>query len=328
MMETCVPKRWVRPEISLAALRSVGFGVATLLLASCQTALSRPEPVQIIQEPVLSWEPREVADGGLLRLEVLVPSEFLKKLGDKDRSRITARARGPKGGFVLYRSPVSLPEGVRLEGLMGIPFGQKPGSLEVPVRLEWGKRHLDLKAVIAVVPGPYLSETLSVDPRHVNPGKEAIRRIQKESSEVGRLYRNSEPSMLWSGVFETPLGTPITSPFGTKRIYNGEMQSFHQGMDFKAPTGTPILAPAGGKVVLAKELYMTGNTVILDHGHGLLTVYAHLSEFKVSHGSTVKKGDLLGLSGATGRASGPHLHWGAIVHRTKVNPIDLTRLVR
>lgn len=280
----------------------------------------------LVREPVLSLEPKQVADGGLVRIEVLIPSYYLEGSSPEELRKLQVRGKGPKGEFPFYRSSVSA--GL-FEALLGIPFGQKPGAIEVPVRIALGRKlKTELKAIIPVVAGEYAAETLSVDPRHVNPGPQAIERMRREASEIGRLYRNSEDSMHWSGAFEIPIQSPITSPFGTKRIYNGEMQSFHQGLDLKAPVGTPIRAPAGGRVVMAKDLYLTGNTVILDHGHGLLTVYAHLNEFKVKVGALLKKGDLLGLSGVTGRASGPHLHWGAVVHRTKFNPIDLTRIVR
>jgi murein DD-endopeptidase MepM/ murein hydrolase activator NlpD len=129
----------------------------------------------------------------------------------------------------------------------------------------------------------------------------------------------------WSGPFLLPIESEVTSPFGNKRLYNGTMKNFHQGLDLRAREPTPIRAPEGAVVVLAKDLYFTGNTVILDHGYGLFTVYGHMSKLDVKKGQIVKKAELLGLSGATGRASGPHLHWGAVLMRMKFNPQDLVQ---
>ena len=167
-------------------------------------------------------------------------------------------------------------------------------------------------------------------PRSAGTSKDSIermKRIKKEAAEIGRLYRSPRMIKDWQGAFEFPIQSAVTSQFGTRRVFNGEMKSFHQGLDLKAPEGTPIAAPAGGKVVLAKDLYMTGNTIILDHGYGLFTIYAHMSVMRAKLGTLVKKGELLGLSGMTGRASGPHLHWGAVVHLLKVNPMDLIRVL-
>ena len=110
-----------------------------------------------------------------------------------------------------------------------------------------------------------------------------------------------------------------------RRLYNGEQRNFHPGLDLKAPVGTKIRAPENGKVVLAKNLFFTGNTVALDHGYGVITLYAHMSKIRVHLGDQVKPGDLLGLSGKTGRVSGPHLHWQAVIRGVKVNPAELTR---
>jgi murein DD-endopeptidase MepM/ murein hydrolase activator NlpD len=120
----------------------------------------------------------------------------------------------------------------------------------------------------------------------------------------------------------------VTSVYGSQRLYNKIRTNFHNGVDFRAQVGTPIAAPQGGEVILAQDLYFTGWTVILDHGYGILTLYAHMSKLDVKVGQRVRKGEQLGLSGATGRVSGPHLHWGAIIHKQKVNALDLVKVLR
>ncbi len=283
---------------------------------SCQSPFIRESRVEIAgdaQEPVVRFQPAEVPDGGLVRLELTF--DFPEP--------ISVQGSFEKIDFNFFKTVDSTQESQRFEALVAIPFGQKPGLFPIAIRTSKGH---ELKVLVPVVAGAYASETLSVDPRHIKPPPKALERMRREASEVGRIYRNSVPQVLWSGEFGAPLSTSITSSFGTKRVYNGQMQSFHTGTDYKASVGTPVYASAGGRVAMAKDLYMTGKTVILDHGYGLFTIYAHLSDFKVKKGDSVAKSQPLGLSGATGRTSGPHLHWAAVVHRTKFNPLDLLKL--
>jgi len=209
----------------------------------------------------------------------------------------------------------------------GVPYSRSPGRAEVVVHSS--VRSSPISIPFEVIQGGYLQEVIQVDPRHVSPSAADLKRIRSESRELGKVYARSKPHSLWEGPFQLPVVDGVlTSRFGTQRVFNGVMQSFHQGLDLRAPTGTPIVAPAPGRVVLAKDLFYTGNTVILDHGRGLFTVYAHLSELKVTRGQDVRTAELLGLSGATGRASGPHLHWGALWNRVKFDPLDLVQVFR
>ena len=132
----------------------------------------------------------------------------------------------------------------------------------------------------------------------------------------------------WQGPFELPIQSRVTSAFGTRRVYNGVLKSFHTGLDLKAAMNTPIHAAAPGIVALSKNLFYTGNTVILDHGYGILTVYAHMNLRKVKVGDVVDVQQILGLSGKTGRVNGPHLHWQGIAHQVKVNPLGLVQVVK
>jgi murein DD-endopeptidase MepM/ murein hydrolase activator NlpD len=161
----------------------------------------------------------------------------------------------------------------------------------------------------------------------VNPKKKDLIRIRREQAEIAAIYKTITEQKHWDGPFALPIQSPVTSIFGTRRLFNGHQASFHQGLDLKAPEGSPIRSAAAGIVVLSKDLFFTGNTVLIDHGYGIFTIYAHLSKLGVAKGQAVKAGDLLGLSGATGRVSGPHLHWGAVIHRAKVNPSDLLKIM-
>jgi murein DD-endopeptidase MepM/ murein hydrolase activator NlpD len=124
----------------------------------------------------------------------------------------------------------------------------------------------------------------------------------------------------------SPIPGGVGSNFGKKRVFNGESRNPHNGADLRATTGTPIRSTNRGRVVLAKDLFFTGNTVIVDHGLGIYTLYAHLSRIQVEKDSIVDRGQVVGLAGATGRVTGPHLHWGARVQTARVDPFSLVNL--
>lgn len=265
-----------------------------------------------VMKPEAKLSAAEAADGSVLLVNIEAPgktaTDIIVRYGDADFPVFSE-----KGGGTFFQSVIA------------VPFNTKPGAAVVHVILGGGE---PLQLPFTIKDGGYLSEVLKVDNRHINPRKKDLVRIKKESAEVGQIYRIKTREKYWDGPFALPVESAVTSPFGTRRMFNGEMKSFHQGLDLKAAVGTPIRAASSGVVVLAKDLFMTGNTVLIDHGYGIYTVYAHLSKLRVKKGQQVKSKHLLGLAGATGRASGPHLHWGAVVNRFKVNPADLTRVMR
>ncbi len=159
----------------------------------------------------------------------------------------------------------------------------------------------------------YPFERLSVPKEKIEFSAKDIERITKETELLTSVYNKAIGYLLFDGNFESPLENPITSQYGTKRIYNNKKNSEHLGIDFKANIGTPIKVSNSGKVVLAQDLFFTGNTVIIDHGLGVFTMYGHLSKINVQKDQTVQKNTLIGLSGNTGRVTGPHLHWGVKV---------------
>jgi murein DD-endopeptidase MepM/ murein hydrolase activator NlpD len=141
------------------------------------------------------------------------------------------------------------------------------------------------------------------------------------------IYASSSHERFWTGKFRTPLdGVNTGHNFGRRRVLNGEKRSPHTGLDMPAKTGTPIHASQRGRVVLAENLYFAGNAVILDHGLGVYTFYCHMSAIKVAVGDTVDVGKVIGLVGATGRVTGPHLHWSLIVNGARINPLQIVSL--
>ncbi len=156
-------------------------------------------------------------------------------------------------------------------------------------------------------------ETLSVAKEKIDYSKKDMERITKETELLASIYAQGVESLLFSETFETPLETQVTSIYGTKRLFNNKKNTQHLGIDFKADVGTPIKVSNSGKVVLAQDLFFTGNTIIIDHGLGVFTMYGHLSKIFIKKDETVFKNTLIGLSGKTGRVTGPHLHWGVKV---------------
>jgi len=225
--------------------------------------------------------------------------------------------------FSVYPHPVS-PVHYRF-GLIGIPYRQEPGPAKLI--LKWTNDTGEHAQTIPfeIIAGKYRTDVLKVDPARVNPSKKNIKRTRKEARRVVKTYADGSSARLWNGAFQLPMSSEITSPFGNRRLFNKQLKSYHNGVDFRAPVGTPVFAANSGVVKIAENLFYSGNVVIVDHGNLIFTIYAHLSTIEVTAGHQIEKGQQLGLTGATGRVSGPHLHWGVKVNGTAVNPIQFMR---
>ena len=161
----------------------------------------------------------------------------------------------------------------------------------------------------------------------VTPDKTATAEIKREQQDVGRSVTYFSADDGWKNGFIVPVEGKISGHFGNQRIFNGTPKSPHSGTDIAAPEGTPVKASGDGKVILSgKNYFYTGNMVIIDHGQGLQTIYAHLKEAKVKEGDLVSKGEIIGTVGKTGRATGPHLHWGASLNNVRFRPHSLLNI--
>jgi murein DD-endopeptidase MepM/ murein hydrolase activator NlpD len=172
----------------------------------------------------------------------------------------------------------------------------------------------------------YKTVSLAVPKQFVAPDPQQLAAIQKDKEIKQQVFAQSAPEREWSGRFIPPLHAEVTDAFGTRREFNGQVQSVHQGLDFRAHQDTPVSAVNAGKVILARPLFFEGNCVVIDHGQGLMTLYMHLSKFLVKEGDPVKTGQEIGLSGATGRATGPHLHVAVRWQGEYLNPEALFEL--
>jgi hypothetical protein len=211
---------------------------------------------------------------------------------------------------------------------LGVDLQSEPGKYDLDVSGHLpGGLALECKAIVSVTEGHFAIESLKVADQFVNPDPEETARAAKDSAEVQEAYAHPSPKRLWAGRFRTPLdGVTTGHNFGKRRVLNGQARSPHAGLDMPAKTGTPIHASQSGRVVLADNLYFSGNTVILDHGLGVFTFYCHMSAIKVAVGDMANAGTVIGLVGATGRVTGPHLHWSLIVNGARVNPLQIVSL--
>ena len=203
--------------------------------------------------------------------------------------------------------------------LVGIDLEARLGDHEVSIESAEGSRVYTLHVTARRFP----ERKLTVDEAFVNPPPDVQSRIEEESRRLQELWSHPTGTRLWTGPFVRPVPDPANSAFGTRTVLNGQPRSPHGGADFLSPQGRPVKAPNAGRVVLADTLYYTGGTVILDHGLGLFSLFAHLSDITARQGDLVKRGDVVGRVGRTGRATGPHLHWTVRLDGARVDPLSL-----
>jgi murein DD-endopeptidase MepM/ murein hydrolase activator NlpD len=213
-------------------------------------------------------------------------------------------------------------------GLAGSSQETKPGTYPIELHAETKSgQPMTYKQGIRVLRQRYPKVTvLKVPGRYTAPDPEQLRLIARDKEVKAEAFKTLTAEREWKGPFQPPVTAEISDVFGVQRVFNGAVQSTHQGLDFRVPTGTPVAAVNGGTVILAQSLYFEGNCIVIDHGQGLLTLYLHLSEMRVKEGERVVKGQQIGLSGGTGRATGPHLHLAVRWQGIYLNPAGLLAL--
>ena len=195
------------------------------------------------------------------------------------------------------------------------------------IKLVNGLKSGDETIVFKIVEGEYKKEKITVEGSKVTPPKDVLKRIEEERKEANKIYATANAGLKFDSKFILPMSSAVTSPFGTARVFNGTLKSYHGGTDFRAAVGTSVIAANDGVVAIAKDRYYAGGSVVIDHGEGIYTQYYHLSTLKVKVGQSIKKGDIIALSGASGRVSGPHLHFGVIVGGVQVNPLNFVKKI-
>jgi hypothetical protein len=205
----------------------------------------------------------------------------------------------------------------RWQAVVGIPLEATVGNDSIVVAAADGARRT---VPFAVENRDYVTQRLKVAPKHVDLSFDALERTKRERERLTKVlatWTDAPPPTL---ALSAPVPGPRSSSFGSRRVFNDQPRNPHTGMDIAAPTGTPIVAPAAGTVIDVGDYFFNGKTVILDHGHGWLSLYCHLSRIDVKIGDALATGDRLGLVGATGRVTGAHLHWGVMLNRAWVDP--------
>ena len=208
----------------------------------------------------------------------------------------------------------------RWSALVGIDLETKPGAYRL--RIQRAGSVTRTTRTLRVVPRRFRVRHLRVAEDFVDPPAETLAKIAQDSAVLADAYARVS-SKRWDGAFVAPVDGKPTSNFGTQSYYNGQRRSPHSGVDFVGETGTPIRAPNHGEVIVAAAMYFTGNTVVIDHGDRLVSVFAHLSEMHVNPGDIIEPSAIVGLVGATGRVTGPHLHWSVRLNGARVDPLSL-----
>jgi murein DD-endopeptidase MepM/ murein hydrolase activator NlpD len=219
--------------------------------------------------------------------------------------------------------------------LAGVSLETKPGAYPIRLHGETIARQsagppdgqaISFEKQIRVERRRYPRVHLKVPGRYTAPSPEDQRQIEQDKATKEDAFKTLSPGREWKGSFAPPVNAAISDVFGVQRVFNGSVQSTHQGLDFRVPSGTSVAAVNSGRVILARPLFFEGNCVVIDHGQGLLTLYFHLSKFSVKEGDDVSKGQPIGLSGGTGRATGPHLHLAVRWQGVYLNPQVLLKL--
>ncbi|HMD41513.1 MAG TPA: M23 family metallopeptidase [Candidatus Acidoferrum sp.] len=267
---------------------------------------------------------KKCPDGMTLKLSSALISQgtllLAKVMGTKSLPEVKAEWNGRELAFWSEAGSAKV-----LHGLIGIDLEQPAGKYDWTVswKNEAGEA-VTCSETVTVRTGKFPTEQLKVEKQFVEPDPEQQKRAEEDSKKMKAIYDTVMLEKMWDGAFHLPLKNVTTGGnFGRRRILNGQARSPHAGVDFPAMKGTPVLAAQRGRVVLAEELYYSGNTIVIDHGYGIYTLYAHLSEIDVKPGETVGSTAEIGKVGATGRVTGPHLHWGLTVQHARVNAMGI-----
>jgi murein DD-endopeptidase MepM/ murein hydrolase activator NlpD len=256
----------------------------------------------------IAMQARAVAPGELVVLTMTLP---------EPRDLVRVRA--------FDRDVAAFASGAReWRALVGVDLETKPGTY--PVSVEAGT-DLTTSYSLVVAAKKFPTRRLTVDENFVTPPASVEDRIEREAKLLAATWAHPAAERLWSSPFVRPVPQAANSRFGTRSVFNGKPRNPHGGADFLSPAGTAIHAPNAGRIVVARDLYFSGNTVVIDHGLGVFSMLAHLSSIGVREGEMVSADQIVGLVGATGRVTGPHLHWAVRANGARVDPLSVLALL-
>ena len=292
---------------SSSAIARTGLGAACWWLALSAASAGQPFDVEV------ALRAREVSPGEPVLVSVSSP-ERLASVEGTIFDRTVHFHHGEDGSW---------------RGLVGIDLMVEAGDHDLVLRITAvGGAALTRVHNLTVTDKAYPTRHLTVEPRYVEPPPEVAARIEREYLQQTAIFATDTPERLWRGAWVRPVPGRANSRFGSRSVFNGQPRNPHSGADFLAGVGTPVAAPSRGRVVLAGDTYFSGGSVILDHGWGLYSYLAHLSRILVEEGDLVEQGDVVGRSGATGRVTGPHLHWTVRMSGARVDPLSVIEILR
>jgi murein DD-endopeptidase MepM/ murein hydrolase activator NlpD len=304
-----------------AAACTIAGIAAALQASSAQTKKHVPR-----KPPITAWSKFDCGQGVELRVSAPAATQGTLLLAEVRSAKPLTEVSGTWTQKELPFWQAEAPKQTYLwRALVGIDLELAEGdyNLKVAVKSDGGEA-LSCSATIPTKAGKFATERLKVAPNFVEPNLEQLAKADQDRKKLRAIFTTVTPEKLWTGKFRVPLdGVKTGGNFGHRRVLNGTPSSPHTGVDFPAPTGTLVHAAQRGRVVLAEPLYFSGNTVLIDHGLGVYTLYGHFSEIDVTVGDMVQTGAVLGKVGMTGRVTGPHLHWGLTIDQARVNALAI-----
>jgi hypothetical protein len=254
--------------------------------------------------------PEEIRQGQAFLVSVSCSTPFSSVIGEWKKSRLP-----------FYREKA---DGTVYSGVFGIDLAARPGRTGMILHVTpVGGQTLQLAMSFAVLEEAFPAQHLTLPPGMVTLSSKNLARVRREQAEIAKIWQSAVQEKIWNHDFIPPLEGKVLSEFGLRRYLNGKPRNPHTGVDFRAKAGSPVHASSEGIVAYTGEHFFAGKSVYLDHGRGIFTMYFHLSEVTVKRGQMVHQGDVIGLVGQTGRATGPHLHWGVRIRENRVDPFSL-----
>lgn len=302
-----MPLLFTMREMRQQHMLHLRFIVGLLVCAAAVNALA----AAVGPATVITWQPAKLVRGSAVLFQVRTLPGVTELSGKWLDHEIKFAPFANKQGFYA---------------LAGIPVETAAGTYEL--ELQGVRRGGEFRLVkkIRIAPAHYPRVAVTVAKRFTEPSPEQLKEIAADKEIKKSVFSRTVPEQLWRSDFKPPVDAPVSGVFGTERVFNGEVQSRHLGMDYAVPAGTPVRAINGGTVLLAQKLYFEGGFIVVDHGQGLMSLYLHLSDFKVKEGDAVTTGEVIAESGASGRATGAHLHLAVRWQGVYLDPAVVLRI--
>lgn len=290
------------------ALGSLWLKALALLLVLSAVSMA----ARTLKPATLTWQPVKLVNGSPVLFELSTPAAV---------QSVTGNWLGHQ--LVFFRSG----SGRKWSALAGVPVETAPAVYQLRVSEDFGSsKSAEITKNVRIARATYPKITVHVAKQFTEPNPEQVREINADKEVKQKIFTTTTQERLWAGRFEAPVSSAVSDVFGTARVFNDAVQSRHLGLDFAAPAGTPVHAVNRGTVILARPLYFEGGCIVIDHGQGLMSLYLHLSDFRVKEGDEVDAGQLIALSGGSGRATGPHLHLAIRWQGVYLNPAILLKM--